>query len=181
MSDEREPFEPWLKRQIAACHQQMRAAKHQTKRARFADSALLLAGVLQEFQRRQATEPARTAQMVEAALTNKVMSDVHDEVLIHKRDSAEVAFAAMRAVLVAALATVEPARTCATDWNPIKTAPHGRAVLVVEGSRRQLAQFGGGFYGRGWYVVGTERERCHPTHWCELPPLPAETGASQET
>lgn len=51
-----EEFRPWLVRQIQACDEQMRAAKHQTKRARFADSALLLQGILQEFDRRQSVE-----------------------------------------------------------------------------------------------------------------------------
>ena len=51
-----EEFRPWLVRQIQACDEQMRAAKHQTKRARFADSALLLQGILQEFDRRQPVE-----------------------------------------------------------------------------------------------------------------------------
>lgn len=52
----KEDFRPWLVRQISACDEQMRAAKYQTKRTRFADSALLLRGILQEFDRRQSVE-----------------------------------------------------------------------------------------------------------------------------
>jgi hypothetical protein len=176
--------------------------------------------IVAALQRRQATEPARTARTVEAALTDEVLvSAVHTcEVIKNLAISRggftvtteREALGAMRAVLVAALATVEPARTCATGWQPIESAPHNKIVLVHytnalgngrtvrarfydpgtlqfedDGSEDYCDENGYNIHG-GWYEEAEAYENLMlvdgtPTHWMPLPPLPAETGASQET